>query len=296
MAHDHHHDHVHFSEEDWRRVAEHTEREGEAFLGFVTETAEWVAESGDGGPGAVSRILDVGSGPGVGTCEWAERFPAADVVAIDGSPAMLERAAARPRSRGLEHRVLTQVAELPGGLAPFAGSADVVWASMSLHHVGDEVGALREMGSCLAPGGVLAIAEFGDPTQLLPLDVGVGRPGLAERVQAASTSWFEAMRDGLEGSVPSAELDMMVRAAGLEVIGSRLSRIRLEAPFTPVVRAVATGALQRVRDEFASRLEADDVAALDVLLDESDPRSLAHRPDAFIESSRRLLLARHVGG
>ena len=294
MAHGHdhhHHDHVHIGEDDWRRLAEHTEREGEVFVGFVAEVAEWVAGvRGEGAP-PVGRILDIGSGPGVGACEWAERFPAADVVAIDGSPAMLARAAARARSRGLEERVLTHHAELPGGLAAFAGTADVVWASMSLHHVGDEVAALRELATCLVPDGLLAIAEFGDPTRLLPADLGVGRPGLEARLRDAAGSWFAAMRQGLDGAVASADLEDMVRAAGLEVVGTRLSHIRLDAPLTAAARAVAAGALQRMRDQFASRLEPDDVAALDVLLDDGDSRSLARRPDAFVEASRRLVLA-----
>jgi SAM-dependent methyltransferase len=294
MAHEHHHhgDQVHLGEDEWRALAEQAEREGEAFLAFVTEATAWVDEQRGPDAGPVRRILDVGSGPGVGSCEWAERFPDADVVAIDGSAAMLQRAAARARARGLDQRVRTHHAELPGGLSPFAGTADVVWVSMALHHVGDEVAALRELGSCLAPGGLLVIAEFGDPTELMPAEVGVGRPGLADRLGQASEAWFAAMRNGLPGSTESAELEDMVRAAGLDIVGSRRRRIRVDAPLDPAMRTVLQGILGRVREYVADRADPDDVAALDVLLDERDPRCLLDRPDAFVEVSRLLVVAR----
>ena len=48
------------------------------------------------------------------------------------------------------------------GLEP----ADVIWASMSLHHIGDEAAALRLLGELLAPQGLLAILGGPRPTAL----------------------------------------------------------------------------------------------------------------------------------
>ena len=138
----HPHAHVHLDEADWRALAGHAEREGELLLAFVTDTASWVAELRGSDAPPVRHVLDIGSGPGVGTCELARFFPDAEVIAVDASPAMLERASRRAETHGLATRVSTRLAELPVGLDGLP-PADVIWASMSLHHVGDVVAALR---------------------------------------------------------------------------------------------------------------------------------------------------------
>jgi SAM-dependent methyltransferase len=138
----HGHGHVHLDEGDWEALAVDAELEGELLLGFVTDTARWIDELRGPDAPPVRRVLDIGSGPGVGTCELARRFPDAHVIAVDGSPAMLERATRRAAEHGLDGRVSTHLAELPDGLDDL-DPADVIWASMSLHHIGDETGALR---------------------------------------------------------------------------------------------------------------------------------------------------------
>src|SRR5262245_4217152 len=106
------HDHVHLGEADWERLAGHAEQEGELLLGFVTDSARWISEVRGADAPPVRLVLDIGSGPGVGTCELARRFAGARVIAVDGSPAMLERAARRAAAHGLEHRITTHLAEL----------------------------------------------------------------------------------------------------------------------------------------------------------------------------------------
>src|SRR4029079_11044249 len=107
----HGHGHVHLDEADWEALAGHAELEGELLLGFVTDTAHRIDELRAPDAPPVRRVLDIGSGPGAGTCELARRFPDAHVVAVDGSPAMLERAARRAAAHGLERRVNTRLAE-----------------------------------------------------------------------------------------------------------------------------------------------------------------------------------------
>src|SRR5688572_2950086 len=204
MAPDRHH-HVHLDEADWSASAGHSELEGEVLLAFVTDAATQVRALRGADARPVRRVLDIGSGPGVGTCELARIFPEAEVIAVDSSPAMLERVARRASARGLDRRVGTHLADLPDGVGDL-GPADVIWASLSLHHVGDEVAALRALRSVLAPDGLLAVAELADPTRVLPGDLDIGRPGLAERLDRAGATWFAAMRDGLPSAVPSADL------------------------------------------------------------------------------------------
>jgi SAM-dependent methyltransferase len=290
MAPDRHHD-VHLDEADWLAWAEHTELEGEVLLAFVTDAATKVRALRGPEAQPVRRVLDVGSGPGVGTCELARIFPEAEVIAVDSSPAMLERVTQRTSALGLGCRVRTHLAELPGGIADL-GPAEVIWASMSLHHVGDEVAALRALGSVLAPDGLLAIAEFGDSMRVLPDDLDVGRPGLADRLDRAGASWFAAMRDGLPGATPSADLPSMLNHAGLEVVVAHLATERLDAPISADTRQVALGYLRRSRGQLASYLEEDDLATLEVLADPDDPRSVQHRPDVVVAASRQIVIAR----
>ena len=78
----HHH---HAGDMDWTAMKAPLELEGETLLPYVTEAAGTAAELCRQDGVEVRRILDVGSGPGIAACELARRFPAATVVAADGS-------------------------------------------------------------------------------------------------------------------------------------------------------------------------------------------------------------------
>ena len=287
----HHHGHVHIDEADWQAWAEHTELQGEVLLGFVTETALWASELRGADAPPVGHVLDIGSGPGVGTCELARLFPDAHVTAIDGSAAMLERARHRAAALNVDARVRTHLAELPDGLDGLE-PADLIWASMSLHHIGDEVASLQLLRNLLNPQGLIAIAEFGDPTRMLPEHLDVGPPGLTARLEEVAAAWFAEMRAGLSGSVPSVDLASMLAVAGFEVIGSRLARQRLDAPLGDDARRVVLRHLRRSSDQSADRLAPDDLAAIDVLTDANDSRSVIHRADVFVDASQQIVIAR----
>lgn len=289
----HHHGHVHLDEADWEDLAADTEREGELFLAFVTDTMGWVSRLRGPGAPPVRRVLDIGSGPGVGTGELARVFPDAQVVAVDSSPAMLDRARERAARGEPDGRIQFHLAELPGGLDGVE-PVEVIWASMSLHHVGDEVAALRVLHDVLAPSGLIAIAELAEPMRVLPDDLDLGRPGLADRLERAMGDWFASMRDGLEGTAPSADLETMLTAAGLHSVGARFIRERLDAPLSPEARRVALGHVRRTRHQLGDRLDAEDLATLDVLSDPDDPRGVMHRPDARLVSSRQIQIARRM--
>ena len=286
----HEHGHVHLDEADWRALAAQTELEGEVLLAFVTDTAEDLKARRARDAPPVRRIIDIGSGPGVGTCELARVFPDAHVVAVDSSPAMLDRATRRAEAHGLLGRITTHIADLPGGLDGF-DTADVIWASMSLHHTGDEVASLRVLRGLLDADGLIAIAELAEPMRILPDDLDLGPAGLFDRLDAAGTAWFARMREGLADSVPSADLSAMVTAAGLEVVDARVARVRLDAPLPGDARRVAVGHLQRIRTQFADHLDDDDRRTLDVLIDADDPRGVMHRSDVFVAASRQIVIA-----
>ncbi|MEU2432781.1 class I SAM-dependent methyltransferase [Streptomyces sp. NPDC007861] len=286
-GHGHHHDSTHI---DWDEMAPLLERGGEMHLPLYAQAAAWIGEQLP--VAGVRRVLDIGSGPGVVTCMLAEAFPYAEIVAVDATPALLDRARARAEGRGLGGRVRTQVAELPGGIAEL-GEADVIWASGSVHHVGDQRAALTGLARLLRPGGLLALLEGGLQPRHLPRDIGIGRPGLESRIDAVGTLWFEEMRAGLPDTTTEIEdWRALLGAAGLTPTISRSFLLDIPAPVTAAVREQLVSVFTWLRKSLDGRLDADDSAVLDRLLDPEDKEGLMHRPDCFLLAARTVHTAR----
>ena len=286
--HSHHGDHhVPF---DTPESAAFAELEAEVLSELVTAAVAAIDALAAGRGLAVRRILDVGAGPGVGTCVLAERFPAADIVALDGSPAMLQRAAARVDRLDLAARVAVRRADLPDEVDG-AGPADLVWASMVLHHLGDEAAGLRRLAGLLAPGGLLALVERAGPVRVLQPATDAARPGLWDRIDTAWDEWFTQMRAELPDATTSSEYPAMIDQAGLELLTDELVTAVVEAPLDPGARRFARRQLQHARTMLADHADADDLAALDSLTDEHVPDGILRRDDARIVAHRRLYVA-----
>ncbi|MFJ8184875.1 class I SAM-dependent methyltransferase [Streptomyces sp. NPDC096105] len=276
-GHGHHgHDHEHL---DWAELAPLLESEAEVFTPLYERALAWLAEEVTE-PGL---IVDAGSGPGVISGLFAETFPGARIVAVDGSEALLERARARVGRLGAGDRFDTLTGDLPGVLAELDYPADLLWASRSIHHLGDQGAALAACAERLAPGGTLAVLEGGLPARFLPRDIGFGRPGLQARVDAVEEERFTRMREELPGSVAQVEdWPALLTAAGLHHTRSRTFLLDLPAPLPDRARAHVVDSLTRTRDMVGEHLDADDRATLDRLVDPGDPASVHHRPDVFV--------------
>ena len=188
------------------------------------------------------RVLEVGCGPG----ELAERVQAelaADVVAVDISPRMVELA----QMRGVDAR-LGDVQELPFGAAEF----DCVVAAWMLYHVPDVRQALAELARVLEPGGFLvAVTNYLDhlqeareliraPSRTFSVFSGENaeqqlrdvfesverqeasgeirfptRESVVEYVRASQGLW------GIEAEVPEIELPFIVRRRTVVLVASR---------------------------------------------------------------------------
>ncbi|WP_285508627.1 class I SAM-dependent methyltransferase [Actinokineospora sp. NBRC 105648] len=269
----------HHTDLDWEVMAAWLEDSGDLHLPVLRQVAARLRRPG------VRRVLDIGSGPGVMTGVLAETFPDAEVVAVDGAAGLLDRALARAERLGLGGRVSVQHAELPEGLAGL-GSADLIWSSKAVHHLGDQQATLTALAGALNPGGVLAVAEGGLPTRFLPRDIGVGRPGLQARLDAAQEEWFEAMRTGLPGSVAVVEdWPAMLTRAGLTDAGSFTSLLDLPAPLGEPGRAFLHTHLSRLRGNVSEAFAPEDLDTLDVLLDPTSAEGILRRPDAFLLSA-----------
>lgn len=283
----HGHGHGHDTDLDWEAMADNLEAYGELSLPALRSTAARLGSLID----SPSRIFDVGSGPGVMTSVLAEAFPAAEVIAIDPTPALLERALARGERLG--HPISVREGELPDLDDGTLGTADLVWSSKAVHHLGDQQAALTELASVLRPGGLLAVAEAGLPMRYLPRDLGFGRPGFQARLDAVQETWFTAMRAELPGSVSVVEdWPSMLTNAGLTSVGSFSTLLDLPAPLSDVGRTYLHGHLTRHQDVMSESLDEDDRETLAVLLDPDSPEGILNRPDAFLLTASTVYTAR----
>ncbi|SFY53107.1 class I SAM-dependent methyltransferase [Streptomyces sp. F-1] len=288
QGHGHGHGHGNGTDIDWNEMAPLLEAQAELFGPLYEQALGWLADEVPE-PGL---IVDAGSGPGVLSCLFARAFPGARVVAVDGTAPLLDRARARAAREGFGDRFDTLTGELPEVLEKLEQPAGLLWASRSLHHLGDQRAALTAFARRLAPGGTLALLEGGLPSRFLPRDIGIGRPGLGARLDALEEEWFARMRAELPGSVAEIEdWPALLTAAGLRHTGTRSFLLDLPAPATDRARAYVAASLGRLREGFADALTTEDRDTLDRLLDPADPASVHQRPDAFVLSAHTVYTA-----
>ncbi|MFE7133799.1 class I SAM-dependent methyltransferase [Streptomyces sp. NPDC057638] len=296
-GHHHHHHHPHGTdagtgtgtELDWDAMAPMLERGAEVETPLYRDALAWLAELAP--PSGVRRVLDVGSGPGVLSTLLADAFPDAEIVAADATGPLLERARARAERHGYGDRFHTLRAELPEGIEAL-GEADVIWAGNAVHHIGDQGAALAGLAGLLRPGGVVAVVEGGLSTRRLPRDIGVGQPGLEARLDAVQSEWFQRMRDELPGGRRVTEDWLaLFAAAGLTPTGTRAFLLDVPAPAPEPVREHVIQTFERLR-EIGERLDGDDRATLERLLDPEDPESLHRRVDVHYLTARAVHTAR----
>ncbi|MFG2287248.1 class I SAM-dependent methyltransferase [Streptomyces sp. NPDC048595] len=286
----HHHARHDSAQIDWEALGPILERGAELHTPLHEQIAAWLRELLTGvagtGPDGVRRVLDVGSGPGVVSCLLARAFPAAEVVAVDAAGALLERARARAGRLGLGDRIHTHHAEVPDGLDALGG-ADLIWSSRALHHVGDQRAAVAALAGHLRPGGLLAVCEGGLAPRYLPRDIGVGRPGLQSRLDAAGEEWFTAMRTALPDAADDIEdWPAFLADAGLRTPRTRSFLLDLPAPLSAEARGYVQTRLTRSVDLYGDLLDADDRTTLARLADPDDPAGVTRRPDVFLLSAQ----------
>lgn len=215
-------------------------------------------------------------------------------MAVDAEPAMLDATRGRVLREGLVDRVdlvqadLNEVAGLP------AGAFDLVWAGSVVHHVPDQLAAIRRLVALLRPGGMLALAEGGLALRRLPFDVGVGPPGLEARLEAAGAAWFAELRTGLRGAVADPRgWPALLRDVALSDVSARSFLLDAPAPLDPAGRRYLVSTLEalRRREGLLALLDGDDAATLDRLLDPADPAWVGGRDDTFLLAA----ITVHVG-
>jgi ubiquinone/menaquinone biosynthesis C-methylase UbiE len=284
-SHDHSHDRSHADDDeaDTAAMAELADLDAEVLHEYVDQVIAWVAAAMP----APEQVLDLGAGTGTGTVALAERFASAAITAIDASDGMLEHARRKIAARGLGERVRTLVADLDEGWPQQVPPADLVWASLSLHHMADPQRVLADVFGALRPGGVFALLEMGRLPRFLPDDLGIGRPGLEERLHDVIAARHAQ-------SMPTIGTDWAPRLerAGFTPVDARAFPLDAEPPVPAGTARYALTFLRRARPTLDDRLAGDDLATLDTLLAANGPHSILRRSDLHITGSRSGWLVR----
>jgi ubiquinone/menaquinone biosynthesis C-methylase UbiE len=229
--------------------------------------------------GRVGTVIEVGCGPGVVTVGLARSLPGTRVIAVDRSEPLLVRVRQRAADAGVAGRVDTFVADLEHPVLEL-GSADLIWASMVLHHVADPAATLGRLRALLRDGGVLVIVEFGAAPTL-----SVGDPPVVDvtwqRLQVARSAVLHE-RFGFDPAAldwPSLLTDVgFVDVTDVPVCADHAR------PLSPQTRAWLIEQVRRGVEDAGDLLTA---AALADLAD-----SVRARPDLTLRIERRVLTAR----
>src|SRR5260370_484514 len=147
----------------WSHVAQGWQRRWVAFERGAQPLSDRIMELAHIAPG--HKVLDVATGIGEPAMTAARKVgPSGRVVAIDQAPQMLEVARERMQAAGIETVEFVEGDAEAVTLPP--GSFDAVvcrWGLMFFH---DPVGTLTRLRNSLVPGGWLAVAVWGDPSQV----------------------------------------------------------------------------------------------------------------------------------
>lgn len=244
--------------------------DAEILGGYLDAATAWTAELTVREP---RLVIDVGAGTGPGALALAHRFPSAQVVALDRSRLMLDRVEAAAHEHELADRITTLLVDLDETW-PALGDIDVAWASSSLHEAADPRRMLELLHETLAPDGLLLVVEMDSLPRFLP--EGVGPPGLQDRMHAVldEAGWNH-----------HPDWRPLLEQAGFDVTGQRGFPAQAE-PGASGAAGYADRYLRRMRSAVAYALPADDLVALDLLLDHDSSESLFRRVDLTVHSSR----------
>jgi SAM-dependent methyltransferase len=283
---DHHHQlhghrHAGAAEDDYTDLLD---LDAEVLRDYWSDALDWVQSAA--ASTARTRLLDLGAGTGTGAIGLAERFPDAEVIALDVSPVSVAKIGAKAAAAGLGARVRPVEADLDAGW-PDLGLLDLTWASASLHHMADPARVLRDTLDATRPGGLIAVSEFASQLLFLPDDLGFGRPGFEGRIT-------DVLGRAYTDEMPTLGSQWAPRltASGWTVVAEREFRIDQDPPTHPDAARYARAWFARLSDGLADRLEPDDQATLAALIDEHHPRSLASRTDLHIRGGRTITIGR----
>jgi SAM-dependent methyltransferase len=156
-----------------------------------------------------------------------------------------------------------------------------------MHHMADPDHALRAVRDLLAPDGLFVVVELAGLPRFLPEDAPADRPGLEGRLHAA-TDRFHTEHVPHRG----ADWGPKLTAAGFAVEGELTVAVDIDGSRNAAIGRYASGVLHRLRDAVGAELAADDLVALDRLLDTGSPHGILRRDDLVVRTERTVWAAR----
>jgi trans-aconitate 2-methyltransferase len=205
-------------------------------------------------------VLDAGCGSGRVTAELADRLPRGQLIAVDGSEAMIAKARERLGERGTY--VVADLSELE-----VAHPVDLIFSTATFHWIADHERLFARLRSALRPGGRL-VAQCGGEGNVS----GFARAIAAAAARSEFARHFEGMTGMWNFAAPSTTEERLRRAGFAE------ARCWLQPkPMTPAqpfeyVSTVTLGPHlarlpARLRDPFAEAVleQAGDPLVLDYM-------------------------------
>ena len=189
--------------------------------------------------GREDRVLDVACGGGLVVCAFAQVVQ--HVTGIDMTPAMLERAQALARDKGLDNVTWRQgdVQSLPYP----DGTFTIVVSRFTFHHFRHPLGVLKEMVRVCTPDGRVVVADVAASD---------------DAAKAAEFNRMETLRDPSHvRAMPAAELRALFHAAGLTAPRATAYELRDELENLLGRSFPNPGDDDRIRDMFAASVVDD---------------------------------------
>lgn len=219
--------------------------------------------------GSSDRAADLASGPGTLALRFARRVRW--IVALDLTPAILERARKSAASEGIQN--------LFCGLGdaralPFAdASLDVIVTSYSLHHIPRPERVIAEMARVLRRGGRAGVLDM-----LVPEDLRA-----AER-----RNQIEVARDPSHArALPKSEIERLFRDAGLRAIASELDEHTRSFDHWLHVAGWHRGdaAYEQTRQMLETTMKDAEDTGFSPKFVASDPQASDQRPDIELQQT-----------
>jgi SAM-dependent methyltransferase len=282
MAHTHTHDNI-----DWPTRLASLRRADDLDAASNRQVADRLVELLGATP--VPVVVDIGSGGGGMGAAFAGALAARGagrIVLSDAVAELLDAATAHVRDTAAGTPVVVEAVRADASderLADQLPPANLVWASRVVHHLPDQQRAVDELARVLTPGGWLALGEGGLATRCLPWDLGIGEPGLGNRLTAARDDWFVGMRREMHGvkSLPVG-WNKALEAAGLTRVFSFSYLTDHPAPASEQVRQSVVDWLAWLSGVGEDRLSETDRATVARLLDPADEAYVGARDDVFV--------------